>query len=703
MLNIIIKKSVTLTVFVSILYSISYANDGDTTKINFYTKYDLQQWKGTWWHKKLAYLDPAKKYKKAYLSVKLGCASYGCCVWDYNFHNYIIKPLPGNDTLKFGKKDTVTGNSVTVVLDSNWITRKSTNYEIGRLITPYGTYMRANSNGFTNNTWEHPYIYDVTDYLPLLKDSFGIGIESGGYDGKKGFSATVDLILIEGSSNYQPSQIYVPYQKGYSYKNELQIDSITKAFKFKLTPNETTAKFRSIVTAHGQEGEFSPIEYRIKVNGNTAFTKRLWRTDCDKTYVQPQGGTWIFSRCNWCPGEIVETFELDLSPYLIKTDSNEVDISFGAIESTSATITANYVIAGHVITYSKKDDNDLALEEILSPSKNPSYLHLNALCQGPTIKIKNNGHKPIKEAYIDYWIVPENKTTFIWKGLLKAEESAIVNLPSFPWNEVNSSSPIFYASLQKTKENMVTWNDTLKSNFILPPTYSTSAIKLEIRSTNENVNSNKITIYNELGDTAFTKTYPTNGTLITETIALTDGCYRLEVIDFESRYECGDGLSFWLSETAAPNGLGKSKGSIRILNQANTELKKFNPDFGGLLNHQFTINKQIGLYEAKSEYNYQEYKFPDTVISSVLQPEKFDFEIFPNPTENKSFTINCTKQRTSATLKIMSLDGKVVFSKLFKSGIDTELINLEKLSSGTYKIILKIGSIEKQKTLLLKQ
>jgi len=160
-----------------------YAGDGDTSKINFFTKYDLQQWKGSWLHKKFTYIDPSKSYKKAYLIIDLGCASYGCCVWDYSFHAYIGKSLPGFDTSRFGKKDTVTWNSVMVVLDSLWINRKTDNTEVASLITPYGTYMRAGTNGFTNS-WSHPYIFDITDYLPMLKDSLALVIESGGYDGK---------------------------------------------------------------------------------------------------------------------------------------------------------------------------------------------------------------------------------------------------------------------------------------------------------------------------------------------------------------------------------------------------------------------------------------------------------------------------------------------------------------------------------------
>lgn len=704
------KKILLIVIFGVYVNSFLSAADGDTTKFNFYTKYDIQQWKGSWWYKKFDYIDPAKSYKKAYLSVKLGCASYGCCVWDYAFHAYIVKPLPGFDTAKYGKKDTVTGNSVTVVLDSLWINRKSDNYEVGRLITPYGTYMRANSNGFANNTWQHPYVYDVTDYLPLLKDSFGVGIVSGGYDGKKGFSMTVDLILVEGESNYQPSNIYRPYQKSYAFQNPIQIDTITKSFKFKLDPNETKAKFKTIITGHGQDGEFSPIVYKVRLNSNEIYSKRLWKTDCDKTYIQPQGGTWIFSRCNWCPGEKVETFDIDLSPFLNKSDSNEIDVTLDAIESSSTTYQANYDIMGHVITYTKRDTADVAIEEIIAPSKDPNYILYNSLCQGPIVRIKNLGTKPSKKVYIDYWVDSTKKTTYIWNGLLNPDQSIDVSLPAFPWDGVDAANPIFYASLQKTLENMITWNDALSSRFSLPPVYNISKLKMELRTTNEGINTNKLTITNEKEEEVFKKDIPTDGKLLTDTISLPEGCYRLELTDIDSRIECGDGLNFWWSTQQ----LGKSAGTFRILNgTTNAVLKTFNPDFGGKISHQFTVGKSIGQYSATSTYNYQAYVFPivkdtvkkDTVKkpNGILTAQNINWSIYPNPTTNQFITITFPDQRAqNFDLKILSLDGKVLFSKTYTKEVENDVIKLTNFALGTYLVRLDFGSRKLEEKLVIR-
>lgn len=672
-----------------------WAGDGDTTKINFFKKYDLQQWKGSWHHKKLDYLDPNKNFKRAYLVLELGCASYGCCVWDYGFHAYIGKPLEGHDTLKFSKKDTVIWNSVTVVLDSLWITRKTSNVEVASLITPYGTYMRAGSNGFTNN-WTHPYIFDVTDYLPLMKDSFALVIESGGYDGKKGFNLTADLILIEGNIPNAPKRVINAYYKGVSYKNEAQIDTVIKPYKFKLSSDEKQAKFRTIVTGHNQDGEFSPIEYYVVVNGQEVFSKRLWRNDCDKTHVQPQGGTWIFSRCNWCPGEKVIDFEIDLTPYLKFTDSNEIKISFRNMETTSSNIQASYAIAGNIITFTNKSPSDLSIIDVIAPSKDKTYFLHNPLCQGPIVKIRNEGTKTAKEAYIDYWVDGNNKTTYVWKGSLRPEQTEIVNLPAFPWTNVNYSSPIFFAALQKTTDNMVVWNDTITSKFDIPTVFSAQKLKFDIKTTNDN-KVNTLKVYDELNQEVMSKTYNGDNKTYSDTITLPDGCYRAELVDFDDRIECGDGLSFWWSTQQ----LSKSSGSFTIRNaNSNAVLKTFNADFGGKISFQFTLNNlKLGEYPSKSNYDYRAFKFPDTIKTQIAAAsDDFSWHLSPNPSSTGMLSIETTAVGQAILgVKVFNLNGQLVYNKE-KTGISpNEELNLSHLPKGTYIVRVNINGREDEK------
>jgi hypothetical protein len=690
-----LTKKISLGILSIFLCTRLFAGEGDTTNINFFTKYDLQQWKGTWNHKKFDYLDPSKNYKKAFLVLELGCASYGCCVWDYNFHALIGKPLEGYDTLKFGKLDSVTWNSKLTVLDSLWVTRKSSNIEVARLITPYGTYMRAGSNGFTNN-WTHPYIFDVTDYIPLFKDSFGLVIQSGGYDGKKGFNLTSNLILIEGKPDAMPKKVQKAYGRSFTFQNETQIDTLIKPYRFKLDANEKQAKFRVIVTGHGAQGEFSPVELYIKMNGNQIFTKRLWREDCDETHVQPQGGTWIFSRCNWCPGEKVIDLDIDLTPYLKTNDSNEIWISFRNMETTSATIQANYSVSGNIITFEKKPEKDIALIDVIAPSKDKTYFLHNPLCQGPIVKIRNEGTKSVKEAYIDYWVDGNNKTTHIWKGNLMPEKSEIIQLPAFPWMNVDYTSPIFFANLQKTIDNLVTWNDTIQSKFDIPAVFPSQKLKFDIKTTNDN-KENTLKIFDELNQEVMSKVYKGDNKTYSDTITLPDGCYRMELIDYDDRIECGDGLNFWWSTQQ----LSKSTGSLTIRNAINNAvLKTFNADFGAKINFQFTLNNvKLGEYTPKSNYEYRTFKFPDTIKTEIASANNDHcWDLSPNPSSNGHLKIE-TKGNGQEILgvKIFNLNGQMVFHKATKNLSMIEELNLGHLPKGIYILRVNINGREDEK------
>jgi hypothetical protein len=177
--------------------------------------------------------------------------------------------------------------------------------------------------------------------------------------------------------------------------------------------------------------------------------------------------------------------------------------------------------------------------------------------------------------------------------------------------------------------------------------------------------------------------------------------------DYESRIECGDGLNFWWSTQQ----LGKSAGTIRILNgSTNSVLKLFNPDFGGKLSHQFTVNKKIGAYTAVSTYNYLAYKFPDTIKKDtvknfIVSPfiQNSSWTVFPNPTVDKSFTISFPEDKNAdKTLSIQSLDGRVIFVKSYQKAIVKDLIRLPSQIEGTYIVTLECGDRKFEEKLILK-
>jgi hypothetical protein len=281
------------------------------------------------------------------------------------------------------------------------------------------------------------------------------------------------------------------------------------------------------------------------------------------------------------------------------------------------------------ITFGAKESYDIALVDVIAPSKDKTYFLHNSLCQGPIVKIRNEGTKTVNEAYIDYWVDENNKTTYIWKGNLVPEQSEVVQLPAFPWTNVDLSKPIFYAALQKSTQNLIQWNDNISSSFDIPTVFNISNLKFEIKTTNDN-KDNTLKVYNELGTEVLTKTYKGDNKTYSDTITLADGCYRAELIDYDDRLEVGDGLNFWWSTQQ----LAKSTGSFTIRNGiTNASLKSFNPDFGGKISFQFTVNnKKIGDYMPLSNYDYKTFKFPDTIKNEILQTNtKLEWSLSPNP------------------------------------------------------------------------
>jgi hypothetical protein len=694
------KKSF-LIFLMSAFCFVLFAKEGDTTVINFYTKYDIQQFLGPQWHKNFKYIDPTKKYKKAILKIDLGCASYGCCAWDYTFRGFIGKPLPGIDS-------TITKKNNPQVYRYY---QKSTNWEVARLITPYSSYMRMSTNGYTPS-WTHPYVYDITDFLPLLKDTVGFVANTGGWDdqGDFGFSMSVNLYLIEGTNSLVPSQVHKVYENSYVYKAEDTFDMITKPYKFKLSGKETQAKFKSIITGHDGDGEFTPIDYYVKMNGNQVYNKLLWKEDCDKTYIQPQSGTWIFSRTNWCPGERIVENEIDLTPYLSKTDSSTVDIAFGPMPASVATpYKANYIIAGYVITYTDMPKRDVEIEDIIAPSADPNHRMSNKMCMEPKVRIKNVGKDIVKKLYIDYWVDSGYKNTYIWNGNLANGQSEDINLPSISWTGINPTNPVFTACIQFSDYNLRKWNDTLKRPFPMPNLYMTEKLILELKTSNGTVNAeNTLKVINENNTVVFEKTYSGDSKLYKEAINVPAGCYKLTLTDKEVRFGAGDGLSFWLSNRS----LGTVAGSFRILNgNNNAELIKFNPDFGGLIMHQFTTMNKVGDYPT-SLVNTQinapkiadsliKYSDLSSSINSLQGQKNIEFNLFPNPTKNLINIEFSSLPISAVEITIFSAEGKTCLKDIKNIKKLTESIDIKHLSKGAYILKVKEGDLEQSKRFLI--
>lgn len=524
----------------------------DTVKVIFYQDSNIQQFRGVEWHR-IAQKIPRGNYSKAILQIDLGCATYGCCAWDYTYRGF------------FSEK----------ISDSSF-----KDIEVARLITPYSSFMRKGRYGY-DSTWVHPYVYDVTDYLPLLRgDSLIYSASTGGWDdkGKFGFKHTVTLYLIKGDTLPNPVRVIPAFQNNYRYNDSSQMDSVIQPFKFRLRKGENYAKLRTIITGHDQEGEFSPIQFYVKLNGKQIYQKRLWKTDCDKNPIQPQSGTWIFSRTNWCPGEKVNEIEVHL-PDLMSYEDNEVEIVFGKIQTESKKINALYSVESHIITYEYKDSFDVALVDIISPSGNPNYRMYNPTCSKLQLLVKNEGTEMVDKIIVKGEDNQSLDFRYNFDTKLMPYQSEIFTIP------LDSKTNYYKLTLEKNNQNRNTKNDIKVSNGLTTNSWRTKSYIFEIATTNDSSN-NVLVLRNGNEDTILKKDYFNNKTTYRDTIQLVPNCYHLELFDYDKNYECGDGLSFWYSSRV----MKKTSGIFKIYDTNTGKLLKvFNPDFGGKINYEFRV------------------------------------------------------------------------------------------------------------------
>ena len=128
------KKSLLFLVFV--MLGLSAVQAEDTLKITAHENTQMV------WHvnydKKAYFPTQGKTFRKIYMYYTLGCAETGCSGWDYDVLTQIMHNTGRKDST-VQKLDTISQSPL--VVDTTWrVFDVLEPYELGRLITPYGTY-----------------------------------------------------------------------------------------------------------------------------------------------------------------------------------------------------------------------------------------------------------------------------------------------------------------------------------------------------------------------------------------------------------------------------------------------------------------------------------------------------------------------------------------------------------------------------------
>ena len=607
------------------------ADEGDTTFVQAHNYIDLD-WNGNYdaWG---VFPNGETTYRKILMHYDMACSSSGCSGWDYTTKIIILK--------ESGELD-VDNNPIFI-----------NNQTIANVVTPYGTYMQGNgTEGFSPN-WVQRYTYDVTDFAHILVDSVKMRAFYGGWS--TGFNVTLNFEFIEGT----PPRNVIDVQNLWSGSSSYS--SISGALNDTLVYIPDGSKnsiMRVTISGHGQDGEFTQgVDYHVKLNNNSLYTQEIWRDDCGENPLYPQGGTWIYDRANWCPGDKATTREHELTSNLQTGQDNL--LGFDIYKANWNPSEASYIYDAQLITYAEPNFSiDAVMEDIIAPSNKQEYFRFNPTCSNPIVKIKNQGSELLTSVSIVYGFDGYDSNTYLWEGSLSFGETEIVDLPPIDFY-FNESNVLFYARVNMPNnypEDDYLINDVLYSEYEFVEEYpSTFAMWFKTN----NVPSESSYELRDIDDNLiFIKSGMSANTIYKDTFNLDPGCYKFQILDTGGNQNTNeDGLSWWANNDGS--------GYARLREVPGGFFKYYQDDFGSEVTDYFRVG----------DYNV-------TLGNELTTPI---IEIYPNPS-NSYLNIDLELIKTSdISVIITNINGKVIKS-LNRHNFKSEVIvfDLSSVNNGLY-------------------
>jgi hypothetical protein len=660
---------------------------GDTTSVFVHTAVDMT-WYGNY-DRQGVFPDGSKSYRKVMMTYTMGCASGGCSDWDYTSQIFFRRPTGTYDSTLVSL-DTL--SMMPLIVDSTWnVYEVIQNMELGRVITPYGTYMDNNSNGY-NNSWTHRNYFDVTDFVHLLKDSCSIRAFYSGWS--SGFSVSLRFDFIEGTPPRPVLDIQTLYKgsKGYASSSDFESSYFNPKNSF-CPSNAAHARIYSTITGHGFDNnvncaEFCSRQYTVKTNGSTLGSALIWKDDCGDNPIFPQGGTWIYDRAGWCPGSKADIHEFEWNNFTTGAN-NSIDFDMQNY-TWSGSQTPSYTVNAHVVYYGDHNfDNDAALIDVVAPSLHEEHQRKNPFCGNPIVRVKNMGGTNITSMTLEYGLEGAQQCTFDWTGNLSFYEEAAINLPTLIWENADFNNPNFNVSILTTNgmADEYPFDNSLKSKYEVPDVNTWPFLLMGVR-TNNYANETSYNIEDAAGNIVFERQQGTlnANTLYKDSIFLTDGCYTLRVKD-----SGGDGLGWW-ANTA------QGTGTVAFYSTFFTFVtyKNFSMDFGNELHYKFVWGALDSVQSSCT---------PILSNTDQLAAQQLTQRLFPNPTSGNLTLEIGSEVVQDYQIRILDIMGKVIQEHRIKQ-TDYSLVQIEILNqvSGVYFIETKstTGAKRTSKFILLK-
>jgi hypothetical protein len=525
-------------------------------------------------------------------------------------------------------------------------------YELARYITPYGINLTLGPDGWA-------WVFDVTDYAPLLRDS--VELEAGNWQ------ELLDLkfAFIEGTPPRDVENV-TAFWKGIHYLSNWDETILPVTY----TPEEGEDMWRLKTRASGHDfgqgnncAEFCYNTHSVNVNGEEEWSWEIMQ-ECADNPLYPQGGTWIYDRAGWCPGAPVKTQDFELTPLVAGQDSFtvEYDITYDPF--------GNYRMEGQIIGYGAPNMvRDVEVMDILAPNDNKLLSRLNPVCENPVVLIRNNGTEPLGSASFSYGISGETLVTEVvtFDQPLAFLETREVSLPY-------DATPYFVGDDEETLRFEVhaevadavdeePSNGWMSTTFRRPPTWQYTNLDdnrmIVWTKTNNVPGETTVEITRADGGIQWARSYAAPNTTYRDTIELNQGCYRFTVRDTGD-----DGMDFWANNDGS--------GYVRLKRVSGGNFHIFESDFG----------KSIS----------QSFYFATNLVSASPALDVADVSVFPNPFSD-ALTIVPAGLQGQATWTVVNVMGQVVDQgQIAIQPGDRIHLDASSWPSGTLGIVLAQGS-----------
>lgn len=530
-----------------------------------------------------------------------------------------------------------------IIEDLDYIRRFPFYNEIMSFVTPYGIGLDLGPDG---KAW----YFDMTDFAPILKGDKRLLMTLGGQNQEE---MDLDFLFIVGT----PPRDVIAYNQlwqgaprlGSARINTILDDSKFPPLTIDLHPDASYYKLRSTITGHGSEGEFHQngglVYHMLNLDGG--FEEYVWNItqECSRNPVFPQGGTWVYDRQGWCPGERSLLTENDITELVEQGGTLELD--YHTTEPPRPTGDYRYIVSHQLVSYGPANhQKDAAVIEVQKPNENVLFTRLNPACDYPVVVIQNTGEEVIREATITYWVNDGERRSYSWSGYLDFLDTEEVELPADNIFEgLSGDGHTFHAEIRLDGDEY-NHNNEYQSSFGVVDMYEEDVI-IELR-TNNNHFENRYTVTDENGDVVSSNLLQFANRVFRDTFSAR-GCYRFQIFD-----NGGDGLSWW----ANPN---QGSGYIRIRDRIGRVLKTLEPDFGGELSYSFGIGMTTNVTEKELD-------------SSI--------EIYPNPAAE---TLNINGLQGTEQIKVFDAFGNNLRNYIAdaRTGLELDVTNLV---SGVYYI-----------------